>query len=64
MGADTDLKSARAEPRLIERPAVADFAEHLRLGHPAIFENQFARLGAGDGRDAARPRDSPAFRCR
>jgi len=29
MGADTDLKTARAEPGLIERPTVADFAENL-----------------------------------
>ena len=54
MGADTDLKAPSAEPCLIERPAVADFADHLRFMHPAIFEHQFARLGAADRRNAAR----------
>src|SRR5260370_38113258 len=53
MGADTDLKAPGAEPCLIERPAVADFADHLRFMHPAIFEHQFARLGAPDRRNAA-----------
>src|SRR5260370_16513736 len=45
MGTDTDLKAPSAEPCLVERPAVADFADHLRLMHPAIFEHQFALLG-------------------
>ena len=53
VGADADLKTARAEPGLVQCPAVADFAENLRLVHAAVFKDQFAWFGTGDGRDAA-----------
>ena len=39
VGADTDLKPPRAKPCLVQRPAVADLTQHLRLMHAAIFEH-------------------------
>src|SRR5574341_2262248 len=53
VGADADLKAPRAEPRLIERPTVAHFAEHLRFMHAAVFKDQLAGLGPGNRRNAA-----------
>ena len=53
MGANADLKSSRAQPRLVEFPTVAHIAEHLRFWHPAVLENQLARFGPRDRRDAA-----------
>src|SRR5947208_7115395 len=54
MGANPDLKSSRAQPRLVELPTVAHFAQHLRFWHPTVLENQLARFGPRDRRDAAR----------
>src|SRR5215510_321285 len=54
MRAHSDLKSSRAQPRLVELPAVAHFTQHLRLRNAAVLENQLARFGSRDRRDAAR----------
>src|SRR5215468_10875344 len=54
MRAHPDLKSSRAQPRLVELPAVAHFTQHLRLRNAAVVENEFARFGPRDRRDAAR----------
>ena len=54
MGANADLKSSRAQPRLVELPTIAHLTEHLRFWHAAVLENQLARFGPRDGRDAAR----------
>src|SRR4029453_2288534 len=53
MGTNADLKSSRAQPRLVELPTVAHLAEHLRFWHAAVLENKLAGYGPGDGRDAA-----------
>src|SRR5215468_10529373 len=54
MRAHPDLKSSRAQPRLVELPAVAHFTQHLRLGNAAVLENKLARFGPRDRRNAAR----------
>src|SRR5215475_3434371 len=54
MRTHSDLKSSRAQPRLVELPAVAHFTQHLRLRNSAVLENEFARFGSRNRRDAAR----------
>src|SRR5262245_12537621 len=54
MRAHPDLKSSRAQPRLVEFPTMAHFTQHLRLRNAAVLENQLARFGPRDRRDAAR----------
>src|SRR5262245_12065399 len=54
MRAHPDLKPSRAQPCLVEFPAVAHFTQHLRLRNPAVLENEVARFGPCDRRDAAR----------
>src|SRR5262245_32281058 len=54
MRAHSDLKSSRAQPRLVELPAVAHFTQHLHPRNAAVLENELARFGPCDRRDAAR----------
>src|SRR5262245_57045636 len=54
MRAHSDLKSSCAQPRLVELPAVAHFTQHLRVRNSAVLENQLARFGSRNRRDAAR----------
>src|SRR5215475_15852149 len=54
MRAHPDLKSSRAEPRLVELPALAHFTQHFRLRNAAVLENELARFGPRDRRNAAR----------
>src|SRR4051812_34065066 len=53
MGAHANLKAARAEPSLVQCPAVTNFAQNLGFVHATVFEQQLAGLGPRDSSDAA-----------
>src|SRR5438132_888830 len=53
MEAHANLKSSRAQPHLVELPTVAHLTEHLHFWHAAVLENQLARFGPHNNRDAA-----------